>query len=113
MELIYIWIKDYKNIQNQGFNFSHRWRFDYDTDNCILDMEDRKDTVIDNFFGEHIVNVTAIVGENGVGKSNLLGFIMNRLKGGFWENQFILVFFDNTTIKIWHHSGTNHKFLTI
>ena len=66
MELIYIWIKDYKNIQNQGFNFSPRWRFDYDVDSGVLDVKDRNDTVIEDVFGERIVNVTAIVG-----KSNL------------------------------------------
>ncbi|CAA6808521.1 MAG: Unknown protein, partial [uncultured Sulfurovum sp.] len=29
MELLYLWIEDYNNIKNQGFNFSSKWKFDY------------------------------------------------------------------------------------
>lgn len=72
MELLYVWIKKYKNIEEQGFNFSPKWWFHYDLETSKLDVEDRSDRVIDGFFGEHISNVTAIVGENGSGKSNLL-----------------------------------------
>ena len=70
MELLFVWIKKYKNIEEQGFNFSPKWRFHYNPDTGKLDVEDRRDKVIDNFFGEHISNVTAIVGENGSGKSS-------------------------------------------
>jgi predicted ATPase len=72
MELLYVWIKKYKNIEEQGFNFSPKWRFHYDPKTGNLDVEDRRDKVIDNFFGENISNVTAIVGENGSGKSQAL-----------------------------------------
>ncbi len=30
MELLYVWIEDYKNIHHQGFNFSPRYRFEFD-----------------------------------------------------------------------------------
>ena len=79
MELLYVWIKDYKNIKEQGFNFSPKWRFDYDPETGVLDVEDQSDKVIDNFFGEHISNVTAIVGENGSGKSNVIENLLYRL----------------------------------
>ncbi len=103
MELIYIWIKDYKNIQNQGFNFSPRWRFDYDVDSGVLDVEDRNDTVIEDFFGERIVNVTAIVGENGVGKSNLLEFIIKHFNENieFVKDEFFIVFLKDSSLYIW------------
>jgi hypothetical protein len=29
MELLYIWIEDYKNIHHQGFNFSPKHRFKF------------------------------------------------------------------------------------
>ena len=30
MELIYLWVEEYKNIHKQGFNFSGRYRCEYD-----------------------------------------------------------------------------------
>ena len=29
MELVYLWVEEYKNIHNQGFNFSPRFECDY------------------------------------------------------------------------------------
>lgn len=71
MELLYIWIEDYKNIKKQGFNFSPKYRFEYDSDKSELKMDERENA-IDNFFGDGVSNVTAIVGENGAGKTTLL-----------------------------------------
>ena len=74
MELVYLWIEDYKNIKKQGFNFSPRFRCEYDEDIKYLDIVDKDETgefYPKNFFGENI-NVTAIVGENGSGKSGII-----------------------------------------
>jgi len=65
MELVYLWVEDYKNIQKQGFNFSP-----YDDETKELTI-DENDDYIENFFGDNI-NVTAIVGKNGSGKSSVL-----------------------------------------
>ena len=69
MELVYLWVEDYKNIHRQGFNFSPRFNCNYDPDNNELTI-DKNDDYIENFFGDNI-NVTAIVGKNGSGKSNI------------------------------------------
>ena len=81
MELVYLWVKDYKNIKSQGFNFSPRFECkfhdEYDEkgklkDNCKLEIIEKKENeYIKDFFGDNI-NVTAIVGKNGSGKSSLL-----------------------------------------
>ena len=72
MELVYLWVDKYKNIENQGFNFSPRFTCSYENDELkIIDKEETKEPYLKNFFGKNI-NVTAIVGENGSGKSNIL-----------------------------------------
>ncbi|CAA6821196.1 MAG: Unknown protein [uncultured Sulfurovum sp.] len=77
MELVYLWVEDYKNIQKQGFNFSPKFSCAYDEKNNKLTI-DENDDYIENFFGENI-NVTAIVGKNGSGKSSLLEILTNSL----------------------------------
>ncbi|DAB27712.1 MAG TPA: hypothetical protein CFH78_06400, partial [Sulfurimonas sp. UBA10385] len=90
MELVYLWVEDYKNIQKQGFNFSPRFECEFFPkyengeerlkDNCELVINPKEH--IENFFGDNI-NITAIVGENGIGKSNLLELISDL---GYYEN---------------------------
>lgn len=45
MELVYLWVEDYKNIKRQGFNFSPKFRCEFKSeyneneklkDNCEL-----------------------------------------------------------------------------
>jgi predicted ATPase len=82
LELVYLWVEDYKNIQKQGFNFSPRFECkfydEYDEDgklrdDCILEIKPKEH--IENFFWDNI-NVTAIVGKNGSGKSSVLEMIL-------------------------------------
>lgn len=74
MELVYLWVEEYKNIKKQGFNFSPRFRCEYDEDTKELNIVDKDKTgefYSKNFFADNI-NITAIVGENGSGKSSIL-----------------------------------------
>lgn len=81
MELVYLWVEGYKNIRRQGFNFSPRFECTFHDkyndngtlkDDCLLDIKPKEH--IENFFGKKI-NVTAIVGENGSGKSHILNLL--------------------------------------
>jgi len=73
MQLVYLWVAEYKNIKNQGFNFSPDFECDYDKDSNKLKIEPKKHTRI---FPNNI-NVTAIVGENGSGKSSVLNLLID------------------------------------
>jgi len=73
LELVYLWVEDYKNIKKQGFNFSPRFECKYENDELTI-IEKKEDEYINNFFGKNI-NVTAIVGKNGSGKSSLIKLI--------------------------------------
>ena len=87
MELVYLWVEKYKNIENQGFNFSPRFtcelKPEYEEYECCtdkkiklrlkenskLEYKKNKDTI--DIFPDNI-NITALVGENGSGKSSLI-----------------------------------------
>jgi len=78
MELVYLWVEDYKNIHQQGFNFSPKFNCHYDGETLILkdNVDDRGEKqYIENFFG-YDINVTAIVGKNGSWKSSLLELLL-------------------------------------
>lgn len=69
MELVYLWVDKYKNIEKQGFNLSPRFRCNYNSDTNELKIEKNEDYI--DIFPEN-VKFTAIVGKNGSGKSSLL-----------------------------------------
>ncbi|WP_121627624.1 ATP-binding protein [Poseidonibacter antarcticus] len=101
MELVYLWVEDYKNIHKQGFNFSPRFecefKDEYDDegklkDNCELIIKEKKDYV--SIFPDNI-NVTAIVGENGSGKSSILELLPYGPKSTINDNIVFLLFYKN------------------
>jgi len=92
MELVYLWVEDYKNIHRQGFNFSARFRCNYNPKTNELTIEENKD-YIPNFFGNNI-NITAIVGKNGSGKSSIL-FQEEGGGGQEWTKSFKIIFKNN------------------
>ena len=114
MELVYLWVEDYKNIHKQEFNFSPRFRCEYDENSDELTINENKD--YGNVFQANI-NITAIVGQNGVGKSNLTNFfseIQNythsdktndeheKYKKIFKDLKYVIVFFDKPFIWVFH-----------
>ena len=94
MELVYLWVEKYKNIRNQGFRFSPR--FECEFKDGVLTIDENKEYI--SIFPKNI-NITAIVGENGSGKSSLLNFILeqNECFGIFIfkDKEELLIFYKN------------------
>lgn len=82
MELLYLYINlsESEFIEKKGFNFSPNYNFEvnYQNGTYILSSNKRNDWVPDGFFDGDgcISNITAIVGENGSGKTMLLDYIL-------------------------------------
>lgn len=86
----YIWFENYKCFHNQGINLSSKYRFKFDPQNEKVYVEDNTDKFINDFFGENI-DVTAIVGENGTGKTSILRFILSLISGDYIEYPWVIV----------------------
>lgn len=79
--LSYIYIKDYKHLKNVGIKFDNAYDINYDAENNRLSITNSKDYV-PNMYGEGILSFTAIVGNNGVGKTTYLRCILETLVPG-------------------------------
>ena len=102
MELVYLWVEEYKNIKNQGFNFSPRFECKFDGEK--LTVNENKDYV--SIFPKNI-NVTAIVGENGSGKSTIIDFILKCYEDEY-DKDYIIVLKNNDD-SLMYQSNKNLK----
>lgn len=104
MELIYIWIEDYRNIYKQGFNLSSKWEVEFDEGENKISINSNPKHV-EGFFPAGITNVTAVVGENGAGKSNLLSFIADWVGVRQCQEKCLYVIKDGNDFHIMHDSA--------
>lgn len=102
MELVYVWVEEYKNIRRQGFNFSSRLQCSYNHNPEELTINTLN--AIDIEASACISSTGAIIGKNGSGKSSLLEAIIysrtERLSVHASGTVVITVFLDNNTLYI-------------
>lgn len=75
IELVYLWINEDRNncFHQEEFNFSPRYSISFTREKNELQIQKIHRTNV--FEDGNITNVTAIIGENGTGKTTLLNFI--------------------------------------
>lgn len=106
MELLALYIDNHFLLQKpEYFNFGGTFIFDFKLIDDKLNIEKKENPkYIKNFFGDKIYNISAIVGNNGVGKSSLMR-VLNREA----EHNIISVFFDGEDIIIKDQSNIAFK----
>lgn len=108
MELLYIWIGENETgfIKNQGFNFSPKYRFEMrfleNEDVYELDCTYNEDYP-NVWCRENLIGLTAIVGENGTGKSSLMRYLMAPDYKGKW----VRVYSVEGSIRVIHNLEKN------
>ena len=76
MDLQYIWVERYLNIYKQGFCFSGTHSISFNEEKNEVSIEQYEHPIPRNFWGKNITSITAIIGKNGAGKTNLLELIL-------------------------------------
>lgn len=77
MELIYAWVEKFRNYKKVELKFSNRFIINYDDNEKKIKIEPNEECF--SIYPEHITNINAIVGRNGVGKTNLLDLLGLRM----------------------------------
>lgn len=108
VELLYLWTECDESgfIQNQGFNFSPHYRFELKAGkdgkqyelSCVKDENYPKIWEVGN-----IVNLTAVVGENGSGKSSLLRHLLDPSEDHYRQHKLIKIYRCGRNIKVYHN----------
>ncbi len=80
MELVYLYIKKFKNIEDKEYNFSPSVQGAYDKKKNLISITNKNNNLGNDFFGKKIKNITAILGKNGSGKTNLIEAILIALE---------------------------------
>ena len=71
MKLLYLWVENHDElVKNQSFKISNSYYISFDLERNILSVSKNKE-YIENFYGNNILDVAAIVGRNGTGKTTI------------------------------------------
>ncbi|QWH69632.1 hypothetical protein EXW41_28365 (plasmid) [Bacillus wiedmannii] len=99
MRLVYFWISNVFNTNDIEFNLGANYRFSFEDEINTLRAE-KNESFVDNFYHLPIlennidINVNAIVGENGTGKTSIIEALRDVLHGNY-KHKFLYVISKN------------------
>lgn len=100
MELLYLWIDQFNNIKNQSFVFTSEYNIEYEHALPKLTIN-KNESSGQYLFDESFLNVTALIGKNGSGKSSLITFLKYIFSKDSPDlRRYLLIIKDNDTFLI-------------
>lgn len=100
----YIYIYEYKSLQNIELTFDAHYRFHFDKETRVLRIETRDD-LPKNFWGIGIYALSGLIGDNGAGKSTVLCFLLEALVNGAQKKDVngIVVYEENGKLFVYNN----------
>lgn len=102
MRLLYVWVENYKCINKQEFAFSTKYNITFNKDTYKLSIEVNEESIDAILYGKNITT-TAIVGNNGAGKSTVLDLV----RGIIFDSNFKQ---EATGFMIWEVNDKIHMY---
>ena len=110
MELVYLWIKHYKNLDNFEVNLNPKYNVEFNKETYSVKISQKE---YFNIFGDNI-NIIAFAGMNGCGKSNLID-VLKKILDTSTQNEptgidieYILIL-KSKKVKKFYYYLTNHS----
>ncbi len=111
--LCFVFIPKYKSLVNKSICLDDRYVFDFDKDNYVLTVR-KNENHIDHLWGKSIYSLTAIVGDNGAGKTTAIRYIMKMMAPGSQKkmDDGVYVVEENGILKVFssREIGINYDF---
>lgn len=106
MQLIYVYIDEYCAFHQVEFNFSSEIHLSFDEEKSVVTVSESQSTFPKEFWGKNIRSLTAVVGNNGAGKTSLMQYIIDlflEAHGGRSINsRGILIFSEDNVLYVYH-----------
>ena len=99
--ICFAFIRKYKAIENIGFKIDSRFDYHFDPNTNVLTIEENS-VLPQDFWGCGLYSVSAIIGNNGAGKSTVLSFLLESLVDGANTNTVngILVYSNDGKLEV-------------
>ncbi|MYM96928.1 AAA family ATPase [Duganella vulcania] len=94
MKICFLWVEKFRNLKKFNLNLDSGQTFFYDPQKNAISRK-ALDSLPEDFFPSVISDVAAIVGPNGVGKSNVLELLCKLLKNGSSAKFDYLIIYQN------------------
>ncbi|MGE7918261.1 AAA family ATPase [Viridibacillus sp. NPDC093762] len=98
MKLEFLWFAKYKQLTDFQANLGSQFKYSFESENNVLKV-DKDSNYIEWYFSDIEntgIDITAIVGENGVGKSTIIDFILDFIKNDLFSTKYLIVFNDGS-----------------
>lgn len=119
IEILFLYIKDYKNLESLQLNFTGEgfYHLNSTENKLVLSYRENKKYpktvfpikmhVLPPARDREITNITAIIGQNGAGKSNILEYLKRIMTNDLFLNEEALIILKIDGVTTGHHSLQN------